>query len=144
MREQTLNIWTVRDNPKAVIGITTNGTVKSNGALVMGRGVAQQARDLYEGLDLRLGRLVGTEGNRVFLLSYPRFFTFPVKHHWKDKADLALIERSAEQLFDLASSYRTLTFYLPRPGCGNGRLRYEQVRPLLIGLPDNVVVVNWP
>lgn len=142
MREQTLNIWTVRDNPKAVIGITTNGTLRSNGALVMGRGIAAQAKEIYLGLDLRLGRLVRENGNRVLFSNYLRIFIFPVKHHWKDKADLALIERSAEQLFDLAKYYKTLTFYLPRPGCGVGGLKYEQVRPLLVGLPDNVVVVD--
>jgi len=32
---------------------------------------------------------------------------------------------------------------LPRPGCGNGHRTWEEVKPLLDGLPDNVWVITW-
>lgn len=31
---------------------------------------------------------------------------------------------------------------LPRPGCGNGRLTWEQVKPVIKFLPDNVWVIS--
>mgnify|MGYP001585303530 CR=1 FL=1 len=43
------------------IGITTNGTVKSNGACVMGRGVALQAKLRVHGIDRQIGRAILTQ-----------------------------------------------------------------------------------
>jgi hypothetical protein len=59
-------------------------------------------------------------------------------------ASLGLIAQSAEQLAEFATlRYPNERILLPRPGCGNGGLAWEQVRPVLIDvLPDNVVVVT--
>ena len=36
------------------------------------------------------------------------------------------------------------TIVIPRPGCGNGRLDWPVVRPLLESLPDTVTVITFP
>ena len=45
-------------------------------------------------------------------------------------------------LKNYAEEYPDRAFIMPRPGCGEGRLTWEQVRPLLVDLPDNCYVVN--
>ena len=74
---------------------------------------------------------------------------FPVKNHWRDKADPGLILRSATQLAWLAEEIgykdRWKRVVMPRPGCENGGLAWENVRPLIENrLDDRFVVVTWP
>lgn len=57
--------------------------------------------------------------------------SFPVKRHWREKADLELIERSARQLVEIVENRSYAAAVLPRPGCGNGSLSWEAVRPVL-------------
>lgn len=129
--------------------IATNGQTRRDGAAVMGRGCAQQARDMLPGIDYKLGELLRKYGNRPFRLTSledgSHLCTFPVKHHWKEAADLDLIERSALQLVELVDRFEYQTVFLPRPGCGNGQLSYEQVRPVLekILTGDGFVIVSY-
>jgi len=124
------------------ICITTNGIVKQNGACVMGAGCARQARDRFPGLDQRLGTRIREDGNHVHYLgtiapSERRLFSFPVKHHWAEDASLSLIRRSAKELHDVWSrSGMDPIVCIPRPGCGNGGLSYENVRPMLEDILD--------
>lgn len=141
MLEQQLDIWSVYGQPGVMVGITTNGTVKDNGRLVMGRGVAKQAKDRIKDIDRKLGTLVLACGNTVILYN-KLLFTFPVKHNWWEQANLPLIDRSANSLNNISVADPLTRFYLPRPGCGNGRLDWKDVKPLLVHLPDNVIVVN--
>lgn len=123
------------------IGITTNGTVNRKGACVMGRGVALQAVQHSPRIALNLGKAILQNGNHVHLLR--PYFSFPVKHEWWQKADIELIRRSAHELEELARLLVPLTFVLPRPGCGNGGLRWIDVKPLVQSiLPDNVAVIT--
>jgi len=122
--------------------ITTNGFVKRNGQVVMGRGCAREAATRHPDLPLRLGRLLKRYGNRMFVFRRYRLITFPVKHNWWEKADKELITRSARELYELAVGWSGEVFILPRPGCGNGGLRWSEVGPLLSFLPDNVWVIT--
>lgn len=144
MREMKMDLW---DAPAgAWIGIPTNGTVKANGRLVMGAGVANVARERYADLDLVLGSLVKNCGNKVYVfppgLDGLRLFSFPTKHDWRSDASLELIRKSAAELAKVAKAPDVLA-YLPRPGCGLGGLKWEDVRPAIADLlPDNVIVVH--
>lgn len=120
--------------------ITTNGYVKNNGRAVMGAGCAKTIRDQVKDIDLALGRHITTRGNVVGAIGSYRnnpVFSFPVKHNWWEHADLALIRRSAQ---DLRAHYMHMfcdkdivpcDVWIPRPGCGNGRLKWEDVKPIL-------------
>ena len=150
------NLW---EHPANVRVITTNGTVKKNGSAVMGRGCAREAALRYVGLPALLGSMLTEHGNKVHVLRTGAFkpstevqpqealVSFPVKHEWFEEADLDLIKASAEQLVALAGNYdHSTVFVLPRPGCGNGKLSWTNVKPVLesvSGFDDRFHVITF-
>jgi hypothetical protein len=122
--------------------ITTNGTIRKDGCCVMGRGCAFEATQRFPMLAKELGQRIKRGGNVVH--SFPQYglLTFPVKHHWHDAADLDLIRQSTEDLKRYLSPH--LRYSMPRAGCGNGRLCWADVKPILATLPDNVRVISFP
>lgn len=140
------NLWTY---PADIRVITTNGTVKKNGECVMGRGCALEAKKKWNSLPLQLGLAIKHHGNIVqqFQCYAPDvvLFSFPVKHNWYEKADLELIRRSAQQLVveigkiptDNPKLLEELRIVIPRPGCGNGGLKWEDVKPILEPILDD-------
>ena len=135
MKEITANLWEV---PADLRVITTNGATRRDGACVMGRGCAYEAKSRYPGIDHRLGDLIKRYGNRVMRLGRygaggagVMIASFPVKHHWRQEADPNLIRCSARQLVALADKFGYENVVLPRPGCGAGRLAWRDIRPIL-------------
>ena len=139
MKEARGNLW---DSGAEAIVITTNGAVKNNGEAVMGRGCALEAKNMWPDFARTLGGVIKAQGNHVHTFSTANLLgsgrlliTFPVKHHWREKADLELIKRSIEELLlivTIGHGKGCKTIALPRPGCGNGRLDWEtEVLPLL-------------
>ena len=144
MIEKTGNFW---DEPGDVHVITTNGVVKGNGACVMGRGIALQAKTMFPGIDKVLGDKIMKEGNVVHDLEKYinkdrefHIYSFPVKEHWKDKADILIISRSLAEIVKL--QYEKII--MVRPGCGNGRLSWKyNIKGLIQNyLDDRFIVVN--
>ena len=130
------------------IAITTNGDVNKNGEAVMGRGVALQAKKKLPFLAADLAQCLFEGGNYPYAFRDINIVTFPVKRHWFEKADLKLIVMSAQILVALLDG-KTYDFhperlYLPRPGCGNGRLDWRAVKPLLEPIfDDRFTIVNY-
>lgn len=139
MKEATGDLWAAhkKGNP---ICITTNGMVRKDGACVMGRGIALQAAERWPAFPFKVGNSIRAWGNHVQYFQEYNVFIFPVKHHWKDAADLALIRRSAEELKKQALKCWDY-IYLPRAGCGNGRLDWKDVKPVLAEILDDRFVV---
>jgi hypothetical protein len=134
--------------------ITTNGFVKANGEAVMGAGCAREAKLRWPELPKFVGYNIKRYGNNVFfigdgyvneldIMSHEKsIITFPVKYHWKEKADLKLIEKSAHEIVSLADAIDgDWRYVLPRPGCGNGRLEWDNVKPVLQGILDTRFIV---
>ena len=145
MKEIIGNIWDYHKGDDYIV-IPTNGTIKKNGELVMGRGLALQAKLRYPELPLFLGKLVSDFGNHLFRLDQYKLLSFPVKDNWWEVASLELIEESTKQLagsIGLASGIRG-NIYLPRVGCGNGKLSWSQVKSILEKclLDDRFIVVS--
>ena len=95
------NYWSKED----LLIFTSNGVVKKDGKLVMGRGIARLVRDAFPGIDAIFGKLVKSYGNRPFIVelkenlanSSPTFImSFPTKNHWKKSSSLKLIRKSRE------------------------------------------------
>lgn len=168
MLEEKRNIWEVYG--KYPICITINGYVRNNGRAVMGRGVSAQAARRIENLPTILGTSIQEHGNVVRQV-VPMVLSFPVKpcygvcsHHggnvvphvrkrynpgdhvpgWAMHADPEIIKRSLWELsFWHDYLHDDATVYLPRPGCGAGRLNWERdVRPLCEVFDDWLVVVH--
>jgi hypothetical protein len=148
MKEITGNLWDYYGKPKTYLCITTNGFVKKDGTAVCGRGCAKEANIKHPDFAENLGWLLITEGNK-FQWVLPYLYAFPVKYNWWEKADLKLIRKSALELKDCITKICEIhggaidiKFILPRPGCGNGGRTWEEVKPLLEDLPDNVFVIT--
>ena len=150
-RFQQGDMWTAYESADLFL-ITTNNTLRQNGALVMGRGIARQARDRFPGLDLSLGKQIqkicGSQGIYGLLISsrWPvvKLGTFQVKRHWREPAALALIESSAASLARWAMEHPNSQICLNFPGIGLGRLPRSAILPILEQLPDNVTIWEYP
>lgn len=156
MREQRKNLWDMRVD---AVCITTNGYVNKQGDAVMGAGCALEARSKFPGIAHELGSLITDVGNHVHRLQTPRHgwydgesgeefttevLSFPVKHHWKERADMKLIERSAQELVALTDEWSFSSVAVPRPGCGNGHRNWEDVKPVIEPiLDDRFIIVSF-
>lgn len=132
-----------------VICTTTNGEIKKDGKAVMGRGNAKFVRDTFPGVDTLLGKCLQKYGNRVVPLGKQQFngkeftlLTFPTKNAWRDKSDLALIQKSAKEIKQLADHYQFQTIYLPIPGCSNGQLNWSDVKEVLTDLDARFIIYS--
>ena len=142
MIEKQQELWSIDCD---VICITTNGTVKKDGSAVMGRGCALEAREKFRGIDKKLGSLLKVSGNGVYILENfgKCILSFPVKHNWDEMADINLIEKSLKSLVRMVDFYGWKIVALPRPGCGNGGLNWDDVKPILQKyLDDRFIIVN--
>lgn len=128
------------------ICITTNGFVKKDGSVVMGRGCALEAKDKYPDLPYELGKAL-TGGQRYARFNKPiafdkyKIITFPVKDFFKDPADLDLIKSSSGYLMRLLDEKKIDRIILPRPGCGYGHRQWEEVKPIIEEILDDRVEV---
>jgi len=123
------------------IAVTTNAVLKTNGASVMGKGIALEAARRFRSLPFELGSRVKESGNQVYSFPNYRIFTFPTKHDWRDKSSLSLVEKSCWELRELVlDSYDGELWsnvYMTRPGCGNGGLSWSEVKPVLKEVLDS-------
>lgn len=115
---------------KAVVCITTNGTVLKNGKANMGGGNAKTIAQLLPWIPQKLGEKIAQAGNRVHLLG-EGIVSFPVEHSFDSWADLPLVQQSAQQLRALADQNNWQQIVLPLPGCGGGGLDRKVVEKLL-------------
>ncbi len=137
------DIWYFRGQGYPIV-ITTNGSIKKNGECVMGRGVALDMKERYPTFPTTLGRAIKDHGNRLFYWPAYNVITYPVKYYWNDaEASWALIQYSAKQLVEVSDKFNLDRVYLVKPGCGCGKLRWEEVERI-IGpiLDDRFTIVN--
>lgn len=95
-----------------------------------------------------LGQALLTQGKKVHCFRNFQIFTFPVKHNWMQKADLALIQQSCRELVSMLGTEVSsgALIYLPEVGCGNGHRDFEtEVSPILNKelKADNFTLVHY-
>lgn len=143
------NMWDVFGKT-GLFMITTNPIIRKDGAAVMGRGLAKEAATRFPGLPFRFGtrldpRNVGYQGitptGVIGAFDNQLVGYFMVKSHWKDVAQLDIIEDSVNDLAEWAHHYDRID--LNFPGIGNGKLSRDVVLPRLQALPDNVHVWEY-
>lgn len=138
MQEGVGDLWTF---PAEYRCVTTNAEVMSRGLnrfeLVMGAGVAKQAKDRFPKLPFKLGGWVMKYGSRAFICEEEKILTLPTKLDWRKKSIPALIERSLQQVVAICDKYAIASVVLTRPGCGNGGLDWNDVRPMCVFMLDD-------
>lgn len=141
MREMTGNIWdNHRPVPGHILAITTNGLVNKDNHAIMGRGVALEAKQRFPWVPEVLGRMLINNGNHVHYLG-SNLISFPTKNDWRHKSDIELITQSCRELMTLKSLYRWHWVILPRPGCENGGLTWEEVRIIISTILDDSIYI---
>lgn len=126
--------------------VTTNGTIKKNGAGVMGAGNAKAFNNAFKDLDSILGRCIKENGNitqYIYKVANTKIIAFPVKHHWYEKADIDLIVKSYKELVNLLDLYALKSTLLPRPGCQNGGLDWKEVKAKLLPIWDERITIIY-
>ncbi len=146
MKEIKGNIFDITDAD--AICVTTNGVLDTQGALVMGAGLALQFKNKYTGIAVRLGKKVKQFGNHCHTdwVSFDSrtLVSVPTKEHWKDPSPMWLIERSAHELAALADKHKWRKIVLPRLGTGLGGLKWEDVKAVISPILDDRFFVITP
>ncbi len=142
--------------------LTTNATLNARDALVMGAGIARQARDRWPGLDLALGQSIRIKCsayspfeyrdrhykvyqppyNLIISPDWPRkkVGAFQVKSRFYIPASFDLISTAVSHLVSWCTEHPEAVVHLNFPGIGNGRLPRSKVLLLVRKLSDKVVI----
>lgn len=124
------------------IGIPINGSLDKNGCLVMGAGLAKEAKMRVPGVEKKVGELRKNIGLRVYCLPEYRMIFIPTKRVWFDKkSSIYLIKISVSQLNRISDKI-VKNAYIPYLGCGIGGLSWSVVQPILEGLDDRFIIVE--
>lgn len=130
MIEKQGNIWTRYCQPNEFLCVTTNSTLNNKLELVMGAGVALEAKKRMPWLPYFLGPTAGGQEYN-FRICPNNIIALQTKFHWKDPSPLDLIERSVRALSLQMRHYPNFIINMTRPGCGHGQLSWEtQVKPI--------------
>lgn len=147
------NMWDVFGKTDLFL-ITTNPIRRKDGALVMGRGIALEAANRFQELPFQFGAAVEKNYNNreycdplahchcmmVGKFDGQAMGYFMVKNHWREPADLDVIRHSTRELNAMARYLGDRRYDVNFPGIGNGRLKREDVLPIIEVLPNNVHV----
>ncbi|HUU82425.1 MAG TPA: ADP-ribose-binding protein [Phycisphaerae bacterium] len=135
MQEKVCNLWIESAEFRC---IPSGGALNDGGEAILIAGVAKEAGKRFDGLTLDLGRLIASRGNHCHVIR-PGLISFPIQQYEWAGPSLQVIQRSAGELVGLVGDAKTL---LPRPGCGQGELAWEEVSKVLSSLPDNIWVIQ--
>ena len=119
------------------ICVTTNGMINKDGHLVMGAGIAKDAKNKCISLAPFLGQMVKWYGNKPIYVPTHNIISFPTKYNWKDNSDIKLIKQSAQIIKEMIKFYGLSGVISPWPGCSNGGLTVEEVQPILENIWDS-------
>ena len=127
------------------VGITTNSMINKNGELIMGAGVAKQAKLHNKHLPLLFGSQIkgnNCVGGYYGVLIQGKYLAFQTKRNWRDNSDIQDVINSINILKNEAMKNGNKVFGLPFPAINNGGLSWKDVIKYLDVLPDNVVVYH--
>lgn len=153
MIELKANYWDIAEHYNVLV-CTTNSVLKSNGELVMGAGIAKDFKNRYPDLPRFFGDGMRKNTTKIVngwpfygimsiidILDKQYLIALQTKYHYKDKSPLDLIVRSCEMLKEYCDNWNKNKILMTRPGCGNGGLKWEDVKPAINFLDDRFTVV---
>ncbi len=148
---ETGNMWDAWDDANLFL-ITTNSAIKINGELVMGRGLALEAKKRDSQIAIYFGRALAhvqksaKSANESYGLIIPNLWPyriegmFQTKNHFRNKAHIKLIQMSTDMLSAWCLAFPAMNVHLNYPGIGNGQLDRKVVEPIIASLPNNVTI----
>ena len=115
---------------------------------VMGKGIALMFKERFPDNfreyaaacktgDVRLGEMFVTENHE--LVGPKWIVNFPTKDHWRSRTKLEWIEQGLKSLARVIEERRIGSIAVPPLGCGNGRLNWQDVRPVIESALSEVV-----
>ena len=123
---------------------------------VMGKGIALQFKQAFpenfkqykkacDAKKVKPGQMFTASTGKLF----PKYIiNFPTKRHWRGKSKIEDIESGLKALVEELERLNIKSIAIPPLGCGNGRLEWAQVKPMitnaLAGLSDVRVVIFEP
>lgn len=133
---------------------TSNPIVNKQGLAVMGRGIAKQLADRIPTIRKDFADKILSDPWHMpsgWFATYDEqpVGYFMVKSHWAEPAKLEIIKRSLGSLVDYITEEvaiwenKDLRIDLNFPGIGNGKLKREDVLPIIQYLPDNVHIWEY-
>ena len=154
------NMWDVLTNQQFssqlvdLFLITANATIRKDGCLVMGRGIAYEAKQRRPELPKRAGTLiqktaiVDNKGHRYYGVLRDLFNDSPIglfqtKYNYWDMSNIELIESSLHDLATIMEKDGLSNVHLNYPGIGYGHLAQSDVLPLLESILSNYPVTVW-
>ncbi len=118
-------------NSPAQVLVNTVNTVG-----VMGKGIALEFKNRYPDMfkvyqkecdnkSLDIGKLLLWKNNEKWVL------LFPTKKHWRSPSKISYIEKGLQKFVQTYESLGIESIALPRLGCGNGGLDWNDVKPIM-------------
>jgi hypothetical protein len=142
------DLW--ETEPNTIILVTTN-SVSTGSGLVMGKGSALEAKQLFSNIEkiisfkLRVEglKLDGTEFYGVRIIYQPTqgrlgLGILQTKRHWHNDALMHDVVMSLNQLRRIAYDNPKIEYRTVLPGTGLGHLPVNQIAAICKSLPDNV------
>lgn len=150
------DMWTAYEGADLFL-FTSNGVITSSGRLVMGAGMALKVKESFPGIDSSIGEeltaLASARADKdIYGLYVPaswpdmKIGAFQVKKHYKDYADIGLINYSMLMLKEWCEKHPTMQVHLNFPGIGYGGLKDQESRieEKLKELPDTITIWRFP
>lgn len=146
---RTGDMWSVYDQAD-LFCITTNASLDSENNLVMGAGIAGQAKEKFPGLPDRFGTMLRENGAYQEDEPYGMLFdeetkiaAFQTKQDWRDDASIKVIAHANVRLFAWLFENEGQEVHLNYPGIGHGNLSKSVVKKLIQHLPDRVHIWQY-
>ena len=120
-------------------------TVNTEG--IMGKGIALEFKEAFpknyelyrqacEDGKVKIGKMLVYE-TRTF--TNPHYIiNFPTKKHWRNPSKLEYIRKGLVDLERIINKYGIKSIAIPPLGCGNGKLNWHDVKPLIVNAVKNI------
>ncbi|QDI90443.1 Appr-1-p processing protein [Salicibibacter halophilus] len=107
---------------------------------VMGKGIALQVKQAYPNVfreyekeskkgNVQIGQMHIVTTDSIVAPDY--VINFPTKKHWREKSKITYIEQGLKDLVRVVRELKIKSLALPPLGCGNGGLKWSEVKPLI-------------
>jgi len=114
---------------------------------VMGKGVALQFKKAFpdnfkkyakavKNSEVQIGKIFVSETGKF---TYPKYIiNFPTKKHWRYPSKLEWIREGLKDLRNFIIHNNIKSIAIPPLGCGNGKLKWKEVKPLIINSLEDI------